>query len=52
MMSSGYYIIMCNGRDGGEKRSEIEAKKGNIYPTECRVPEIAKRDIKSFLNEQ
>jgi len=22
-MSSGYYIIMCNGRDGGEKRSEI-----------------------------
>ena len=35
-----------------KKRSERQRKKGKIYPTEWRVPKIAKRDKKAFLNEQ
>ena len=35
-----------------EERSARQGKKGKIYPTECRVPEIARRDKKSFLNKQ
>ena len=35
-----------------EERSARQGKKEKIYPTECRVPEIARRDKKAFLNEQ
>ena len=27
-----------------KKRSERQGKKGKIYPTECRVPRIARRN--------
>ena len=27
-------------------------RKGKIYPFECRVPKIAKRDKKTFLSDQ
>ena len=27
-------------------------RKGNIYPSECRVPKIARRDKKAFLSDQ
>ena len=30
-----------------EKRSKRQGRKGKIYPTECRVPEIASRDKKA-----
>ena len=29
-----------------------EGTKGKTYPTECRVPRIARKDKKAFLNEQ
>ena len=32
-------------------RSEKQERKGKIYPTECRVQRIGKRD-KSFFNEE
>jgi len=35
-----------------EERSARQGKKGKICPTECRIPEIARRDKKSFLNKQ
>ena len=37
-----------------EERREVKGKgrKGKIYPTECRVQKIARRDKKAFLNEQ
>ena len=35
-----------------EERSARQGKKEKIYPTECRVPELARRDKKSFLNKQ
>ena len=34
------------------KRSEKQRRKGNIYPFEFRVPIIARRDKKAFLNDQ
>ena len=36
----------------GEKRSERQKRKGKIYPFECRVPRIARRDKKAFLSDQ
>ena len=38
----------------GKKRSEGQRTKGNIYSTECRVPENSKKRFKkkAFLNEQ
>ena len=36
-----------------EERREAEGKeKGQLYPTECRVLGIARRDKKAFLNKQ
>ena len=35
-----------------KKRSEKQWRKGKIYPFECRVPKIAKRDKKAFLSDQ
>ena len=35
-----------------KKRSEKQRRKGKIYPFECRVPRIAKRDKKAFLSDQ
>ena len=40
-----------------EKRREVKGKgserrKGKIYPFECRVPRIARRDKKAFLSDQ
>ena len=35
-----------------KKRSKKQGRKGKIYPTECRVPEKARRDKKAFCNEQ
>ena len=34
------------------KRSERQRKKGKIYPFECRVQRIARRDKKAFLSDQ
>ena len=36
------------------KRREAKSKgrKGKIYPFECRVPKIARRDKKAFLSDQ
>ena len=35
-----------------KKRNERQRRKGKIYPSECRVPEKARKDKKSFLSEQ
>ena len=35
-----------------KKRSERQRKKGKIYPYECRVQTIARRDKKAVLSEQ
>ena len=35
-----------------KKRSEKQRRKGKIYPFECRVPKIARRDKKPFLSNQ
>ena len=35
-----------------KKRSKRQRAKGKIYPFECRVPRIAKRDKKAFFSEQ
>ena len=35
-----------------KKRSERQRRKGKIYPPECRVPKISRRDMKAFLSEQ
>ena len=35
-----------------KKRSEKQRRKGKIYPFECRVPKIARRDKKAFLSDQ
>ena len=32
-----------------KKRSEKQRRKGKIYPSECRVRRIARRDKKAFL---
>ena len=34
------------------KRSEKQRRKGKIYPFECRVLRIARRDNKAFLSDQ
>ena len=35
-----------------KKRSKKQRRKGKIYPFECRVPRIARRDKKAFSSEQ
>ena len=35
-----------------EKRSTTQRRKEKIYPFECRVPTIAKKDKKDFLSDQ
>ena len=35
-----------------KKKRERQRKKGKIYPCECRVPRIARRDKKAFLSNQ
>jgi len=35
-----------------KKESEKQRRKGKIYPFECRVPKIARRDKKAFLSDQ
>ena len=35
-----------------KKRIEKQRRKGKIYPFECRVPKIARRDKKAFLSDQ
>ena len=35
-----------------KKRSERKRRKGKIYPSECRVPKISRRDKKAFLSDQ
>ena len=34
------------------KRSEKQRRKGKIFPFECRVQRIARRDKKAFLHDQ
>ena len=34
-----------------EKRSEKQRRKGKIYPFECKIPKIARRDKKAFLSD-
>ena len=33
-------------------KSYRQRRKGKIYPFECRVPKIARRDKKTFLSNQ
>ena len=35
-----------------KKRREKQRRKGKIYPFECRVQRIARRDKKAFLGDQ
>ena len=35
-----------------KKRSKKQRRKGKIYPFECRVQRIARRDKKAFLSDQ
>ena len=35
-----------------KKRSKKKRRKGKIYPFECTVPKIARRDKKAFLSDQ
>ena len=35
-----------------KKRSENQRRKGKIFPFECRVQIIARRDKKAFLSDQ
>ena len=35
-----------------KKRSEKQRRKGKIFPSECRVQRIARRDKKAFLSDQ
>ena len=35
-----------------KKRSESQRRKGKIFPSECRVSKIARRDKKAFLSDQ
>ena len=35
-----------------KKRSERQRRKWKIYPFECRIPKIARRDTKAFLSDQ
>ena len=35
-----------------KKRSKKQRRKGNIFPFECRVQRIAKRDKKAFVSDQ
>ena len=35
-----------------EKRRERQRRKGKIYPSECRVLRIARRDEKAFFSDQ
>ena len=35
-----------------KKRREKQRRKGKIYPFECRVPKIARRDKKAFFSGQ
>ena len=35
-----------------KKRSKKQRKKGKVYPFECRVQRIARRDKKAFLSDQ
>ena len=35
-----------------KKRSEKKRRKGKIFPSECKVPKIARRDKKAFLSDQ
>ena len=35
-----------------KKRREKQRKKGKVFPSECRVPKIARRDKKAFLSNQ
>ena len=34
-----------------KKRSKRQRRKGKIYPFECRVPKIARRDKKAFSDQ-
>ena len=35
-----------------KKRSERQRRKGKLYPFECRVQRVARRDKKAFLSDQ
>ena len=35
-----------------KKRSQKQRRKGKLYPFECRVTRIARRDKKAFLGDQ
>ena len=35
-----------------KKRGKKQRRKGKIYPFECTVPKIARRDKKAFLSDQ
>jgi len=55
--SSVFYTFPCKGFVylSEKKRSEQQEGNGKIYPSECRGPRIARRDIRkpcSVINEK
>ena len=52
-MKKGKMVVWGGLTNSCEKqRSERQRRKGKIYPFECRVPRIARRDKKAFLSDQ
>ena len=52
-MQEGKMIVWGGLTNSWEKkRIEKQRRKGKIYPFECRVPKIARRDKKAFLSDQ
>ena len=37
---------------GEKRRSKRQRRKAKIYPFECRLPKIARRDKRAFLSDQ
>ena len=45
----GKMVVWGGLKNSCEKRSERQRRKGKIYPFECRVPKIARRDKPSSV---
>ena len=52
-MQKGKMVVWEGFTNSYEKKgSKKQRRKGEIYPSECRVPKIARRDKKAFLSDQ
>ena len=47
-------MAVCGGLTNSceKKRSKTQWRKGEIYPFECKVPKIARKDKKAFHSDQ